>query len=159
VLGDKGSGKSSTLASLARLGIPIMADDVLVLDRADALAGPRSIDLRTDAARQLGAGEPLGVIGTRERWRLGLDPVEPELPFKGWVRLRWSPETTVEPVRGAERLRELFRHRGMQAPFQGSERLIELSSLPFLELSRPNGWGSIDGSLERLLAAVASRRP
>ena len=37
---DRGVGKSSTLARLALDGIPIVADDLLVIDEIVALAGP-----------------------------------------------------------------------------------------------------------------------
>ena len=63
LLGAREAGKSSFLASLALGGVPVLCDDILVLDHLIALAGPRSIDLRADAARQLGAGEPLGLSG------------------------------------------------------------------------------------------------
>ena len=97
LLGDKGAGNSSTLVSLARAGVPIVSDDVLVLDKATAYAGPRSIDLRTDAAQTLRTGQPLGMIGDRARWRVPLGPVEPELPFRGWVTLRWGPRSASAP--------------------------------------------------------------
>ncbi len=154
LLGDKGSGKSSTLGSLVLAGVPVFCDDVLVLDGKMALAGPRSVDLRTDAARRLGAGEPLGVIGERERWRLALAPVEPELPLRGWVTLRWAQGTTVRAMRGSERLRELLGHRALRLGPPDPSTPIELSSLPFLELSRPRGWSSMRDSLACLLDAV-----
>ncbi len=46
VLGEKGFGKSTMLAALDRAGVPVLCDDVLVLDGQTAFAGPRSIDLR-----------------------------------------------------------------------------------------------------------------
>ena len=156
LLGEKGSGKSSTLAELARSGVPIMCDDVLVLDRGTAFAGPRSIDLRTDAARQLGTGDPLGVIGDRERWRVALGPIEPELPFRGWVTLRWAEEATVRPVRGAERLRELLGHRALLVAPPDPAAMIDYAAFPLLELSRPRRWSSMEDSLARLLDAVAA---
>lgn len=156
LLGDKGAGKSSTLVSLARAGVPIVSDDVLVLDKATAYAGPRSIDLRTDAARTLGAGQPLGRVGDRFRWRVPLGPVEPELPFCGWVTLRWGPEIGVRPVKGADRIRELLRHRALRVPPPDPRALIELSALPLLELTRPRGWSSMEDTLGHLLGAVSN---
>ena len=69
VLGDKTAGKSTTLAWLAREGVGVVSDDVLVIDGGTALAGPRSVDLREEAAERLGVGEPMGRVGQRERWR------------------------------------------------------------------------------------------
>src|SRR5262249_6109268 len=96
VLGDKETGKSSTLAWLALQGHEILMDDLLVLDGDDALAGPRCIDLREEPAARLGAGEPLGFVGLRERWRLTLDQVPARVPLHGWVTLAWGDRVEVE---------------------------------------------------------------
>lgn len=156
LLGEKGSGKSSTLAGLARAGVPIVCDDVLVLAGGTAFAGPRSLDLRADAARELGAGQPLGVIGQRERWRVALGSIEPELAFRGWVALRWGSETTVRPLRGAERLRQLVEHRALLVPPRTPTALIDLAERPFLEFTRPRGWGSLEEAVGLLLDAVGA---
>ncbi len=154
VLGDKGAGKSSMLASLARAGIPVVSDDVLVLDGRTALAGPRSIDLRSDAAARLGAGEPLGAIGDRERWRVPLEPISPELPLRGWVVLGWDERTIIRRPQGSERLNSLLPHRGARLYPPKPEGLIDLSSLPLIELRRARRWDSADDALDRLLDAV-----
>lgn len=156
VLGDKGSGKSSTLAALARRGVPIVCDDVLVLDGPSAFAGPRSIDLRTDAADQLGIGEPLGVVGERERWRVKLEPIQPELPFRGWIALRWSDEPVIRPLEGAGRLRQLLANRALLIPPRAPSAVFDLAGLPFFEFGRPRRWDSIDGALAQLLGAISS---
>ena len=154
LLGEKGAGKSSTLTALALAGIPVVCDDLLVIDRETALAGPRSIDLRADAARWFGVGEALGVIGTRERWRVGLDPVISELPLRGWVVLAWNDETALAELRGSRRLLSLLPHRALLVEPSDPAALIELSALPFFELRRPQGWHSLDDALARLLDAV-----
>src|SRR5581483_4714078 len=56
VLGERTAGKSSLLAVLHELGRPIVADDILVLDGLAALAAPRSVDLRREAAEARGSG-------------------------------------------------------------------------------------------------------
>lgn len=155
VLGEKGAGKSSMLAALSRAGIAILADDLLVLDGQRAFAGPRSIDLRRDAASSLALGYPLGVVGDRERWRVALEPIRPELAFHGWVALRWSEEPAIRPLRGADRLRELLVHRALRIPPRTPAALIELASLPFVELSRPRRWSSIQQAADRLLDKVS----
>ena len=88
VLGERGSGKTSTLGFLARRpDVEILCDDVLVLDRElRGYAGPRCTDLREDAAAYLGVGEPLGVVGARERWRAPLGAVEPAAAAEGMDR-------------------------------------------------------------------------
>jgi hypothetical protein len=154
VLGDREAGKSSLLAALALAGTPIVADDVLVLDGTTVLAGPRSIDLRGDAAATLGAGEALGTIGNRERWRLPLEPVPAEQPLRGWVALAWDSRCSVVPLTGSDRLCALGPHRGTTLYPRDPAALIELSALPFLELRRPRRWECLDEAVQRLLEAT-----
>ena len=154
VLGKREAGKSSFLASLALGGIPVLCDDVLVLDHLTALAGPRSVDLRADAAQHLEAGEPLGIVGTRERWRLMLDSVPAELPMGGWISLRWGSRIEAAPVRGSDRLRELGAHRGLTLYPAKPGALIELSALPFMTLRRPRRWESGDDAVKCMLDAL-----
>jgi hypothetical protein len=153
VVGEKTSGKSTLLASIAQAGLPVMTDDILVLAGETALAGPRSIDLRQPTAEHLGIGEALGVFGDRERWRVPLPQVEPELPLRGWVSLRWAEETVVRPVKGSERLMRIAGNRGFLLEPRDPAMLIGLSSLPMLELSRPARWDAAADALERLLSA------
>jgi hypothetical protein len=155
LLGDKGAGKSSTLAALADLGVPIVCDDVLILDGRTAFAGPRSIDLRGDAAGRLGVGRPLGRVGQRERWRVPLPPIEPELPFRGWVTVGWAPETKIVAIRGSDRLRELLRHRALRVPPPAMSSMVELARQPFVEFTRPREWRSLKDALDRLLAGLS----
>jgi len=154
VLGDRESGKSSTLGWLALQGHRVLADDLLVLDSGAALAGPRCIDLRPDAAAHLGAGEPIGVVGTRERWRLRLEPVPARVPLCGWIALEWGPDVAVEPVRGANRMLTLIPHRSVRLEPPAAGALIELASLPVLALRRPRSWDSLAAATERLMVAI-----
>jgi hypothetical protein len=157
VLGDKTAGKSTTLAWLARDGVGIVSDDVLVIDGADALAGPRSIDLREEAALHLGIGEPIGRVGARERWRFVLPPVAPELPLHGWITLEWGDAVAVEPIRGAGRLPALLPHRGVRMTPLDPAVLVRFSALPHLRFIRPRDWDALPGAAERLLAAIAAQ--
>jgi hypothetical protein len=154
VLGEKGAGKSSLLAAMARAGVPIVCDDMLVLDGLTALAGPRSVDLRAEAAERLGAGQPLGMVGGRERWRVELEPVAPELPLRGWITLRWGRDSAVGVLKGSARLRELLRHQALRVPSPEPGRAIALSSRPVLEFARPKRWGELDRSVGHLLEAL-----
>jgi hypothetical protein len=155
VLGDKTAGKSTTLAWLARAGVGVVADDVLIIDGELALAGPRSLDLREEAAQRLGAGEPMGRVGARERWRLQLAPVPAELPLRGWITLEWGDSVAVEPIRGAERLHALLPHRGVLLEPAQPAALIRLSALPHLRLIRPRDWDLLPEAADRLLDAIA----
>jgi hypothetical protein len=155
VLGDKESGKSSTLAYLALGDHTVLSDDVLVLERGDVFAGPRCVDLRGEPAERLGVGEPLGVVGVRERFRLELGPAPTRVPLRGFVSLEWGSEVSVEPVRGAERLLALIPHRALLLETSTPADLLELSALPFLRLRRPRCWNSLGATVERLLHALA----
>ena len=158
LLGDKEAGKSTTLAWLAAHGHAVVCDDALILDHETAFAGPRTIDLRAESAQRLGIGEPLGTVGVRERWRVPLGAVEPELPFRGWVSLEWADEVAVEPLRGATRLPALIPHRGVRIEPPRPAALVEYAALPHLILRRPRGWSSLGEGAERLLDAIA-RQP
>jgi hypothetical protein len=155
LLGDKEAGKSTTLAWLAAQGHPLVCDDALILDRETAFAGPRTIDLRAQSAQRLGIGEPLGTVGVRERWRVPLDAVPAELPFRGWVSLEWADEPAVEPLRGAARLPALIPHRGVRIEPPRPAALVEYAALPHLVLRRPRDWASLRDGAERLLDAIA----
>jgi hypothetical protein len=155
VLGDKTAGKSTLLGALALAGVPVMTDDVLIVDRDMALAGPRSVDLRGDAAERLGAGEPLGRVGARERWRLALPPVDAQLPLRGWITLRWGDEIAIEPVLGQARLAGLLPHQGVRVGASDPAAFLRLSALPQYRLTRPRDWDSLAPLRERLLEALA----
>ena len=141
LLGDKEAGKSTTLAWLGTQGHPVVCDDALILDDHTALAGPRTIDLRAESARRLGIGEPLGTVGVRERWRVPLDAVAAELPFRGWVQLEWGDEVAVERVRGAARLPALIPHRGVRLEPPRPEALVEYARPPAAQAAAPEGLG------------------
>jgi hypothetical protein len=155
VLGHKTAGKSTALASLALAGLGVFSDDVLVIDAGTVLAGPRSIDLREEASQRLGVGEPLGRVGARERWRLPLEPVAPELPLRGWITLEWGDAIGVEQLRGAERLAALIPHRGVRLAPAAPDALLRLSALPHLRLIRPRRWDSLGDATARLVEAIA----
>jgi hypothetical protein len=155
VLGDKTAGKSTTLAWLARAGVGVMSDDVLIIDGEIALAGPRSIDLREEAAERLGTGELIGRVGARDRWRVPLAPVPAELPLRGWITLQWGDAVAVEAIRGVDRLQALIPHRGVRLAPAKPSALVRFSGLPHLRLIRPHGWGSLPEATDRLLDAIA----
>lgn len=157
VLGERELGKSSLLAWLALHGDPVVSDDMLIVADGTAFAGPRSVDLRRETAEQLGTGEALGVVGQRERWRVTLPAVEPELPFRGWVFLAWGDAVEVRPVEPSERLARLLLHRGVRLPPPDHEAFLAFADLPALELVRPRRWDSVADAGERLLDAVAAR--
>ena len=100
----------------------MLADDLLVVAGEDAFAGPRCIDLREASAARLGIGEPLGVVGVRERWRVVLGPVPPQAPLRGWVTLAWSDDVGVDVLRGPERMLALMPFRSVRLAAGASRR-------------------------------------
>jgi hypothetical protein len=140
LLGDRGAGKSSTLAWLAREGHSIVCDDMLVLEGSTPFAGPRALDLRSDAAERFGEGEPLGVVGERERWRVPLAPLEHVGPLRGFVQLAWGDDIRSRPVRAHERIESIGAHRGVRLPAPEPHAWLDLAALPWYELERPKRW-------------------
>jgi hypothetical protein len=155
LIGNRESGKSSTLAWLALAGYEVVCDDALILDGPNALPGPRSVDLRPEAARALAAGEPIGLVGSRERWRLTLGPVRSDLPLRGWIFLAWADRLESVRLPGPERLVRLGANRGARLPLTHPASLVELAALPGWELRRRRGWDSLVPAAERLLETVA----
>lgn len=157
VVGTREAGKSSTLAWLARSGVDVLCDDMLIVDGDRPLAGPRSIDLRADAAERLGAGEPIGMTGARERWRLRLGPTASGATLRGWVFLAWGDRVAVRSLPASERLPRLAAERALRLPPARPDALLELTSFPAWELSRPRRWESLPEAADRLLELASAR--
>jgi hypothetical protein len=156
VIGDRGLGKSSLLARLALDGHAVVSDDVVVTEGNRVYSGPRSVDLREDAAHELGVGELIGVMGRRERWRLALDPIEPELPLSGWIMLAWGESIETAQIPGPVRLQFLLGHHMLEIPPQRSAELLDLVTLPTVVLRRPRGWASMETAIDRLLEGLTA---
>lgn len=156
VIGEREAGKSTLLASLALRGVPILSDDMLILEGDHAFPAPRSIDLRRSAARHFGVGEPLGVVGTRERWRLRLAPIAGAPPLRGWIFLSWGDRVETSKVAPHERVARLGAQRGLRLAPRDPARLLDLVALPAWELRRPPDWDRVDSATAALLEVVAN---
>lgn len=156
VLSERGGGKSSTLARLALDGIPIVSDDVVVLEGETAFAGPRAIDLRREPAEALGVGEPLGVVGARERWRFATGEIPGSVPLRGWVFLSWGDTLSMKPVPAGERFERLVQARTIRLTPQDPTDLLRLAARPGFELRRPRSWSSLRAAVD-LLRETLSR--
>jgi hypothetical protein len=154
VLAERSGGKSSTLARLALDGVPIVTDDVLIVEDRTAFAGPRAIDLREEPAQALGIGEPLGVLGARDRWRMRLADVGGAFELKGWVFLEWGDELAVTRVSAGSRLQRLAAQRTIRLAPPDPSALLRLSALPAFELRRPRDWSSLEEATTLLLASL-----
>jgi hypothetical protein len=158
VLGGREAGKSSLLAWLAKHGAAVLSDDVVVVDAGcDAFAGPRTVDLRGSAAAALGAGDYLGPVGGRERWRLELAPFAGTAPLGGWIFLEWGPEPVMRRLGVQERLPRLLANRAVHLPARDGGLLLRLAALPAWELARPINWRSLATTSSLLWEAVTGR--
>jgi hypothetical protein len=161
VLGDRGAGKSSLMATLALIGVPVVADDALILDSdGNALAGPRCIDLREGTATALEVGRSIGVVGTRERFRMPLGAVPCEVPLGGFVRLGWGKDAFTT-VAADERVGALVQSFAMRLPERSEHdhaALMELLPLPMMHFRRPRRLTEIEQSARRLLAQIEALR-
>jgi hypothetical protein len=154
VIGAREAGKSTTLAALAARGVPVLADDLVVVDRdAHVLAGPACVDLRTDAARHFGA-ERVGVVGGRERWRVGTAEAPARVPFGGLVVLGWGDAATDLPPADRVRVLHAQHYAGPLGP-PAPALVLGLVERPMWRFERPRDWGRLDEALDGLLALVS----
>jgi len=112
--GPAGAGKSTLVAALGDLGLPMFCDDTLVLDLSDpdriiCLPGHKRMKLRPDALELTGAVKQEEVSKTVDKvYALpSAGDVSFALPLACLVFLEEGNSLKVEPISGAERLRRL----------------------------------------------------
>ena len=153
VLGERGAGKSSLLAALNRMGYPVLADDVVVVDQGRCLSGPRAVDLRPEAARHFPEAHPRGVVGARERWRVSLGDVAPYTPLRGWLSLQWG-DPAVRALPAQERIQVLSENLAVRLPPPDPSAFLELAGLPVIQLKRVRDLSRIVESATEVLQAT-----
>jgi len=151
VVGNREAGKSSMLAWLALNGHDVLADDVLVLDGRAAFAGPRAIDLREETADRFSIGAALGVVGTRQRWRMTLPQLAARMPFRGWIFLSWGDRLHPRRLGAAECMRRLIENLTLRVGASNPEGLLELATLPAWEVGRPRDWEQLEDGVQCVL--------
>lgn len=151
VIGEKESGKSTTLAWLAQTpGVTVVCDDLAVLRGDSVLAGPRSIDLRP------GPSELTGVpVRDGERLRVDLPPAPLAVPVAGSVVLRWGPALAMEPVPAAERIRMLGDERSYYRLQGDPAAILHLAGKPMFTLVRPREASILPAATQALLERFA----
>jgi hypothetical protein len=146
VIGPKGAGKSTLLAGLARAGVPIVTDDILVFRDGVAMAGPRCIDLRLDAK---GFGLGAAVRPSDPRNRIALPPIAAEHSLVGLIHLEWSlAESTIETLDSREAIKRLLILRSDKGYPRDPRALLDLAALPTLVLRRPRSLTALDNAVE-----------
>lgn len=147
LLANRVGGKSTTLAALAASGVPVLADDLVVLRGSRVMAGPRSVDLRQPGPFD---ATDLGKVGERRRWRMSLPSVVPEAPVVGAISLKWSTMSEVRPLSAADRSQAMKSALSMSV----SPRLfLTTLAIPAYEIRRSRG--AIDQTL-RLVDEVTA---
>ena len=122
---------------LAREGVEVLVDDLLVVADQRCFAGPRCIDVRPEAADALAIEPDAPLVRTSERRRLRLPPCSGEYGMRGFLHLPWGADVRLERLLPVQRLPLLLEHRrviGLGADF---EHMLDLVALPVLRLIRP----------------------
>jgi hypothetical protein len=138
IAGPNEAGKSTMLAALAGLGQPVLSDDLLVVERGTAFAGPRCADLREPTP--VAGLSPPRPVRDGERWRVLLPPAPASAPLAGFLFLRWEDgRLALEAVGAAERMRRLAPLRRWRFLPARPAGLLDLAALPAFEFARPRG--------------------
>lgn len=151
LLGAKESGKSMTLAWMARnREVPVITDDLAVIADGCVLPGPRCIDLRADATPGTGAAVRHDI-----RVRIALPEAPAPVPLAGLAVLAWGDAVYASPVAASERLAILGRQR-TYPPLRGDDlALLELAALPMVTLARPRDASALAAACDTLLDRFA----
>lgn len=158
VLAGRFHGKSTTLAALDQAGLPVLTDDLLVIDDTLAAhAGPRCLDLRdTSAALFPEAAQVDDHPDRRERFRLALQPVPPTAPLAGFLTLGWDDATGLTPVKPADRLNLIASSATLRGIVINPRLLLDLATRPSYVLHRPQQLDSLGATIE-LVRSLGSR--
>ncbi|MFC5926631.1 hypothetical protein [Micromonospora vulcania] len=153
VLGPRTAGKSSLLAALAARGVPVLADDILVVDGSDAFAGPRCVDLRQAVP---GVALPTRPVRGGERLRVALPPIASRVPLGGWLFLCWGGALALTRLPGTTLLARLAGLRSFGELPSDPAALLSIAALPAWELSRPRDWAALDDTHRLLAETIAT---
>jgi hypothetical protein len=156
VLGSREAGKSTTLAYLAEAGYAVLADDLVVIDRGQACAGPRTLDLREATAQRIDGRNQLVEVRQGEKHRMFLPPVPPTVPLAGLFVLGVGEEVSVQLVPPVERLQLLQPHLKLWSIGFPASGVLQLLSLPMWRLSRSRAWSDLPRLIERLVDTAAA---
>lgn len=136
IAGPNEAGKSTMLAAFGGLGLPVLSDDLLVVERTTAFAGPRCADLR--APTPVAGLSPPRAVRDGQRWRVLLPPAPPSAPLAGFLFLSWHDGPVIlQPLSAAERMRRLAPLRRWRFLPDRPAGLLDLATLPAFEIARP----------------------
>jgi len=161
IIGEREAGKSTLLASVHSLGGVVLADDLLVMEDGLVYSGPRTLDLRHQAAGTFPAARSLGLLGARPRWRLDLGPAAFAVPLGGWIILSWSANLTITVDPGAAAAHHIAPARSVTGIALRPQAFLDAAAHPAVIFSRPRAMDALSAGVEALLAeleAIAARR-
>ncbi len=144
VIGDRGMGKSTTLGYLATREVPVVTDDLVIVDAGYIYPGPAFVDLRPDAADGLGLGRDVGYLGSRRRARFDVAPIgASRIRLGGWIILGWGASVALTPVPLPDRIGLLYDNRVVRTAPVDPSSYLRHAALPFYRLTRPKDWSTL----------------
>ncbi|MFI5835421.1 hypothetical protein ACIA5A_17275 [Micromonospora sp. NPDC051300] len=141
VIGPRTAGKSSLLAALATRGVPVLSDDIVVLDAERVCVGPRCVDLRQPVP---GVDPVRRTVRFGSRLRVPLPPAPARTPLGGWLFLHWSDEVSMRQIPGPELLTRLAAARSWSWLTSDPTAVLGIAALPAWDLGRPKDWSALD---------------
>jgi len=154
VIGEREAGKSTLLAAVHAAGGVVLADDLLVMDGDIVYSGPRTLDLREEAAGWFPEARSLGVAGARERWRLDLGAAPTRVPLGGWIVPSWARELSITQLPGAAAAHHIAPARSVTGLAIDPGAFLEAAARPAVEFSRPREMGKLSAGVETLLTEL-----
>lgn len=155
VLGPSRAGKSTVLASAMLAGHTVVADELVVVDRGRALAGPATMSVRGDSARALAiTDDRCRALRGQDAITIPVGDAPSAVPLIGWVELGWGATPSVRSLGPAARLAALGRHRRHGNLHHRADALMALAELPgwsFVRPPDPAGRAAGDALIDRLL--------
>ncbi|MGS0683808.1 hypothetical protein ACVBEQ_01425 [Nakamurella sp. GG22] len=161
VVGGSTAGKSTLMAALAAAGVPVLTDDIAVIDGTTVYAGPRAVDLRHPIPSAALGGGSLALTPSRlgTRVRMELPPTAARWPLGGWFFLHWGDGTSLTPVRMSALLGRLAMVRRLPGLPSSADRLLELAAFPAWDLTRPRDWQALAESVDAVVSAARDHDP
>lgn len=154
VIGEREAGKSTLLAGFHAAGGIVLADDLLVMDGAEVYAGPRTLDLRREAADWFPEARALGVAGARERWRLDLRPAPYKVALGGWIVPSWGDDLAVVARAGAAAAHYIAPARSVPGLAIDPKAFMAAAAHPAVEFVRPRRMDDLESGVAVLTAAL-----
>jgi len=161
LLGGVSAGKSTLLAALHGRGHDVLSDDLVVIEDGRALAGPRVLSLRPDAAERLGSDAAMVQVGGQPRARLRIGPAPIHAELRGLLLVDYDDDaacTGVERVPAWRCPRVLAASLAHPDVRPTASALLDLAALPVWRITGARRWSEIDRVVDAIGKVVDARR-